>query len=234
MFKINVPENNENYALFERFLAKSFSFATTGLTTILRLLLVTKIRKITDKKILFITSNEQNALKYQNDLQKAFGVKSEILPFQNISMYETVSPNRYDYAEQYRVLTEKPDIVIAPVKALLEKFPQENFYKKNSTTLNVGDEINTKDLAQKFVDLGYKHSTMVSDIGEFSIRGDIVDFYSLDKYPVRIELWGDEIVDIRYFNNETQKSIEKLKSAEILPMYKFSLEKASNDLWQKL
>ena len=62
---------------------------------------------------------------------------------------------------------------------------------------------------------------MVSDIGEFSIRGDIVDFYSLDKHPVRIELWGDEIVDIRYFNNETQKSIEKLKSAEILPMYKF-------------
>ena len=234
MFKINVPENNENYALFERFLAKSFSFAATGLTTILRLLLVTKIRKITDKKILFITSNEQNALKYQNDLQKAFGVKSEILPFQNISMYETVSPNRYDYAEQYRVLTEKPDIVIAPVKALLEKFPQEDFYKKNSTTLNVGDEINTKDLAQKFVDLGYKHSTMVSDIGEFSIRGDIVDFYSLDKHPVRIELWGDEIVDIRYFNNETQKSIEKLKSAEILPMYKFTLEKVSNDLWKKL
>lgn len=234
MFKINVPENNENYALFERFLAKSFSFAATGLTTILRLLLVTKIRKITDKKILFITSNEQNALKYQNDLQKAFGVKSEILPFQNISMYETVSPNRYDYAEQYRVLTEKPNIVIAPVKALLEKFPQENFYKKNSTTLNVGDEINTKDLAQKFVDLGYKHSTMVSDIGEFSIRGDIVDFYSLDKHPVRIELWGDEIVDIRYFNNETQKSIEKLKSAEILPMYKFTLEKVVDDLWQKL
>ena len=149
-------------------------------------------------------------------------------------MYETVSPNRYDYAEQYRVLTEKPDIVIAPVKALLEKFPTKSFYKNNSTTLKIGDEIDTKDLAQKFVNLGYKHSTMVSDIGEFSIRGDIVDFYSLDKHPVRIELWGDEIVDIRYFNNETQKSIEKLKSTEILPMYKFTLEKAADDLWQKL
>lgn len=234
MFKINVPENNENYALFENYLAKKFSFAITGLTTILRLLLVTKIRKITDKKILFVTSNEQNALRYQNDLEKAFGVKSELLPFQNISMYETVSPNRYDYAEQYRVLTEKPDIVIAPVKALLEKFPTKSFYKNNSTTIKIGDEINTKDLAQKFVNLGYKHSTMVSDIGEFSIRGDIVDFYSLDKHPVRIELWGDEIVDIRYFNNETQKSIEKLKSTEILPMYKFTLEKVADDLWQKL
>lgn len=234
MFKINAPENNENYALFENYLAKKFSFAITGLTTILRLLLITKIRKITDKKILFVTSNEQNALRYQNDLEKAFGVKSELLPFQNISMYETVSPNRYDYAEQYRVLTEKPDIVIAPVKALLEKFPTQSFYKNNSTTIKIGDEIDTKNLAQKFVNLGYKHSTMVSDIGEFSIRGDIVDFYSLDKHPVRIELWGDEIVDIRYFNNETQKSIEKLKSAEILPMYKFTLEKVADDLWQKL
>lgn len=234
MFKINAPENNENYALFERFLAKSFSFAATGLTTILRLLLITKIRKITDKKVLFVTSTEQNALRYQNDLLKAFGEKSDLLPFQNISMYETISPNRYDYAEQYRILNEKPDIVIAPVKTILEKFPDENFYKNNSTILKVGDEIDTKILAQKFVDFGYKHSTMVSDIGEFSIRGDIVDFYSLDKHPVRIELWGDEIVDIRYFNNETQKSIEKLKSTEILPMYKFTLSDVSDDLWQKL
>ena len=234
MFKINAPENNENYALFERFLAKSFSFAATGLTTILRLLLITKIRKITDKKVLFVTSTEQNALRYQNDLLKAFGEKSDLLPFQNISMYEMVSPNRYDYAEQYRILNEKPDIVIAPVKTILEKFPDENFYKNNSTILKVGDEIDTKILAQKFVDFGYKHSTMVSDIGEFSIRGDIVDFYSLDKHPVRIELWGDEIVDIRYFNNETQKSIEKLKSTEILPMYKFTLSDVSDDLWQTL
>ncbi len=234
MFKINAPENNENYALFERFLAKSFSFAATGLTTILRLLLITKIRKITDKKVLFVTSTEQNALRYQNDLLKAFGEKSDLLPFQNISMYEMVSPNRYDYAEQYRILNEKPDIVIAPVKTILEKFPDENFYKNNSTILKVGDEIDTKILAQKFVDFGYKHSTMVSDIGEFSIRGDIVDFYSLEKHPVRIELWGDEIVDIRYFNNETQKSIEKLKSTEVLPMYKFTLSDVSDDLWQKL
>ena len=212
MFKINAPENNENYALFERFLTKSFSFAATGLTSILRLLLITKIRKITGKKVFFVTSTEQNALKYQSDLMKAFGEKSDLFPFQNISMYETVSLNRYDYAEQYRILKEKPNIVIAPVKAVLEKFPDEIFYKINSKALKIGDEINTRELAQNFVDLGYKHSTMVSDIGEFSIRGDIVDFYSLDEHPVRIELWGDEIVDIRYFNNETQKSIEKLKS----------------------
>ena len=230
MFKIQSPENDVNYALFERYLAKSFSFAVTGLTTLLRLLLIQKIQKITDKKILVITSTEQNALKYQNDLKKAFGLDADLIPFQNISMYESVPPNRYDYAEQVRILLEKPDIVIAPVKTLLEKFPTEEFYAKNSLNLKVGDEINVKETAQKFVDLGYKHSTMVSDIGEFSIRGDIIDIFSLDKNAVRIELWGDEIVDIRYFNNETQKSIEKVKSVKIMPMYKFTLKNGIPDI----
>lgn len=224
MFNIIAPKNDENYALFEHYLTKSFSFAVTGLTTLLRLLLIQKIQKITEKKVLVITSTEQNALRYQNDLKKAFGVNADLIPFQNISMYESVSPNRYDYAEQVRVLTEKPEVVIAPVKALLEKFPKQKFYEENSVTVKVGDEIDLKKLIQQFVDLGYKRSTMVSDIGEFSVRGDIIDFFSLDKNAVRIELWGDEIVDIRYFNNESQKSIEKIKSAKIMPMYKFTLK----------
>jgi len=141
-----------------------------------------------------------------------------------------VSPNLYDYVEQVRILTEKPDIVIAPVKTLLERFPTQKFYDENSVEIKIGEEIDVKDIAQKFLDLGYKRSTMVSDIGEFSIRGDIIDFYSLDKFPVRIELWGDEIVDIRYFNNETQKSVEKIKSAKIMPMYKFVLPNRHSEL----
>ena len=229
MFNIIAPKNDENYALFEHYLTKSFSFAVTGLTTLLRLLLIQKIQKITEKKVLVITATEQNALRYQNDLKKAFGVNADLIPFQNISMYESVSPNRYDYAEQVRVLTEKPEVVIAPVKALLEKFPKQKFYEENSVTVKVGDEIDLKKLIQQFVDLGYKRSTMVSDIGEFSVRGDIIDFFSLDKNAVRIELWGDEIVDIRYFNKESQKSIEKIKSEKIMPMYKFTLKNGVPD-----
>ena len=232
MFKIGSPENNENYFLFERYVKKSVSFAVTGLTTLLRLLLVQKIRKISDKKVLFVTSTEQNALRYQNDLYKAFGVQASLIPFQNISMYETVQPNRYDYADQVRILLEKPEVVICPVKTLLEKFPNQTFFEKNTIHLNVGDEVDTKDFSQKLVNLGYKRSTMVSDIGEFSVRGDIIDVFSLDKNAVRIELWGDEIVDIRYFDNETQKSIEKLKSVNIMPMYKFILPEIPSDIFK--
>ena len=143
------------------------------------------------------------------------------MPFQNISMYETVSPNLYDYARQVKILQTLPDIVICPVKSLLEKFPSQDFYQDNCININIGDSLDLKELAQKLVKFGYKRSTMVNDISEFSIRGDIADIFGLEDNPVRIELWGDEVVDIRYFNNETQKSTGKTKQIKILPVYKF-------------
>ena len=154
-------------------------------------------------------------------MEKIYGIHPEILPYQNISFYEEINSNKYDYVAQLDVLFSSPDIVIAPIKVFLEKFPNKDFYKKNSIEIKKGDSIDTSKIAEEFIKLGYKRSTMVSDIGEFSIRGDIIDIYSLDKNPVRIELWGDEVVDIRYFNNETQKSVEKIKEVSIRPLYKF-------------
>lgn len=214
-------ENNKNFSHLKRNLILSKSFVITGLTSFLRLLLVQKIAEISKKKVLFITASEQNALKYQNDLKIAFDLKAEVLPYQNVSMYESISPNLYDYSKQLEILNSGSSMIIAPVKALLEKFPDKKFIKKNSITLKVGDEIDLKEFAQKLVNLGYKRSTMVSDISEFSVRGDIIDVFSLEEHPVRIELWGDEIVDLRFFNNETQKSIEKIKEFSIKPVYKF-------------
>ncbi len=211
--------SSEKFQLFKDFVKKSQSFAVTGLTSILRLLLIKTA--LENKKILLVTSTEQNALKFQNDFKNAFDIDASIIPFSNISVYETVSHNLYEYFEQVKVLKEKPNLVICPVKTLLEKFPQSDFYEKNSIKIKVGDEIDLKKLSQDLTNLGYKRSTMVSDMGEYSIRGDIADIFSLNDNPVRIELWGDEVVDIRYFNNETQKSIEKAKETEILPIYKF-------------
>ena len=224
MFRINTDNISESYEDFRAKVKQGKTFAVTGLTSILRLFLLTKIKEYSKKKILFITSTEQNALKYQSDLISAFNINAEVMPFQNISMYETISPNLYDYAQQLKILNSKPNIIICPVKSILEKFPTCEFFKKNKLKIKVGDSIDLKNLAQQLITLGYKKATMVNDISEFSIRGDIADIFSLAGNPVRIELWGDEVVDIRYFNNETQKSIEKVKSVEILPIYKFTLD----------
>lgn len=214
-------ENNKIFQRLARNLKSSKSFSITGLTSFLRLILVQKIAEASDKKILFITASEQNALKYESDLKTVFEKNSQILPYQNVSMYETVSPNLYDYAKQLEVLNSNSKIIIAPVKSMLEKLPAKEFFKEYSIDLKIGEDIDTTKFAQKLIDLGYKRTTMVSDISEFSVRGDIIDVFSLDEHPVRIELWGDEIVDIRFFDNETQKSIEKIKECVIKPVYKF-------------
>lgn len=217
-------ENSKIFPRFKRNLLMSKSFSVTGLTSFLRLLCVEKIKELSDKKVLFIVDSEQKALKYQNDLKHAFDLDSEILPYQNISPYESISSNLYDYSKQLEVLNSKADIIIAPVKSLLEKFPQKDFFDKNSITLKIGEELNMRNFAQKLVDLGYKRSTMVSDISEFSVRGDIIDVFSLHQYPLRIELWGDEIVDLRLFDNESQKSVQKVKEFTIKPVYKFVID----------
>ena len=223
MLNIN-SETNKSVIQLRKSLLAHKSFVITGLTSFLRLFLLNKIKEFSHKKVIFITANEQNALKYQNDLKIAFETNSEVFPYQNVSLYETVSPNLYDYAKQIEILNSTPEIIIIPVKALLEKFPDKNFLNQNSINIKIKDPIDVKEFAQKLVNLGYKRATMVSDIGEFSVRGDIIDVFSLNKSPIRIELWGDEVVDLRFFDNETQKSIEKIKEFAIKPIYKFILD----------
>lgn len=220
----------ETASFFDKFvsnLKKQKSFTFTGLTTFSRLLLVRYIQKLSGKKVLFLTSTEQSAQRYISDMSGIFDINCEILTYQNISPYEALNPSLYDYQKQISCLLSKPDIVICPIKVLTEKFPKESFFDKNSFLLKIGDSIEQSELLKRLIRLGYKRSTMVSDIGEFSIRGDIADIYTLEENPVRIEFWGDEIVDIRYFNNETQKSIEKIESINIKPVYKFILPKDS-------
>ena len=228
-------ENSDLFYQFESYVRASGSFCVTGLTAFLRLLSLKKIKDWSKKKLLFITSTEQNALRYQADLESLFDIKSEIFPFQNASVYEGVNINKYDFAKQISILMDKPDLVIAPVKSLLEKFPDKSFFDKNKLSLKIGDEITQKEMLNKLMQLGFKRSTMVNDIGEFSIRGDITDVYPLGENPVRIEFWGDEIVDIRTFDRETQRSIEKgIKKTDIYPMYKFVVNDTPKDFPKEL
>ena len=220
-------KNYLNIEKIQAFLAKKCSFTVTGLTSFLRL--TSLALAASQKRVIFITATEQNCLKYKHDLEKFYNIDSKIFPYQDVSIYDGVSPNLYKYAEQTEILRNlsSEELLLVPVKALLEKFPEKNFYETNTIKIKTGDEIDTNEFAKKLVNFGYKRVTMVSDIGEFSIRGDIIDVFSFAKNPVRIELWGDEVTDIRFFNNETQRSIEKVQKAEILPVYKFLADEKS-------
>ena len=193
----------------------------SGLVNCLKIVLLAKINY---KKALFIVSTEQKALQFKADLEALFNINAHIFQAQEISPYELLDRNKFQYSEQIKTIIEEPKLVIATVKSLLERFPSKEFLNKNKINIKKGGEIEPGKLGEELINLGYKRVTMVSDVGEFSIRGDIIDIYPLCYEPVRIELWGDEVVDIRFFDIKTQRSYEKTDKFSIYPLYKFILK----------
>ena len=134
------------YDNFVSSIKRGMSFTLTGLTSFSRLLLLDYIRRISGKKILFIVATEQSGIRYSVDFERLFGVNVANMPYQNISPYETLIGNVYDYQNQVDVLLTKPDVVIAPIKVFTEKFPNEDFFSQNSLSLKIGDSISQQEL----------------------------------------------------------------------------------------
>ncbi len=192
------------------------------------LFLIDKILK-NNKKVLYITIDEQTSLKKQKDLYNLLKIDSKIYPSQDIGFYSELEKNSYIYQEQINIALSQPDVVFIHAKALLEKFAPIEFYKKNLIEFKKNETIDYSKIAEKLVNMGYKRTANVVDIGEFALRGDILDIYSLDDNPVRIEFFADTIEDIRYFNPNTQKSIKSVEFARVLPLYKFSLNNENRE-----
>ncbi len=210
-------------------LNKRNSFAVSGITNCAKLLILAQLAIKNAKKLVFVVETEQIALKFHNDLAKLFNIDAVIFPYQDGSIYDSNAKNLYKYARQIDIINNQQNnkIIILPQKALFEKFCDSSFFEKNNIKIKLDEEIDVDKLALSLVKLGYKRKTLVADIGEFSIRGDIIDIFPLRENPIRIELWGETVTDIRIFDAANQKSIKKIDKAVIQPIYKFILDENS-------
>ncbi len=225
-----MPFNNFKFDFINKFLSSGFkkNLLLQGVLSPVDLFLIKDIIH-KGKKVLFVVSDDQTALKYQKDFSNLLNIETEVLPSQEISFYSELDKNYYIYNEQVNIILSKPDIVIAPVKGLFEKFPEPKYYSDSSIIIKKNDNIDYSKIAEKLIKYGYKRVTSVSDIGEFALRGDILDIYTFGKNPVRIEFFADTVEDIRYFNPVSQKSYEHIDSIRILPLYKFILNDTNKE-----
>ena len=83
------------------------------------------------KKVIYITLDEQSSLKAQKDIKNLLNIESEVFPSQEISFYSELEKNYYIYEEQINIIQNQPDIIFMPAKSLLEKFNNQDFYKNN-------------------------------------------------------------------------------------------------------
>ena len=129
------------------------------------------------------------------------------------------------------LINDNKRVVFTDINGYLKKLPNTSDYKEQILELRVGLNIKHSELIDKLYDLGYIKESLVTNIGEIGIRGFVVDIFSVnEEYPVRIEFFGDEIESIRYFDSDTQKSINETEKIEIYP-FSFINNNDSNSLY---
>ena len=109
-------------------------------------------------------------------------------------------------------------IVVATIEGLLESFPMPEDFVDNQLYLKTGMSIDYELLLTNLQNIGLNRESLVESVGEFSVRGGIIDLYSWNyEDPIRLEFFGNEIESIRRFDVITQRSMEILEEVTILP-----------------
>ncbi|HKD06703.1 MAG TPA: transcription-repair coupling factor [Bryobacteraceae bacterium] len=118
-------------------------------------------------------------------------------------------------------------ILVTPVQAALTRTEAPDYYRQLTMRLRVNDEIPFDDLTSHLESVGYEKRDPVEMVGEYSVRGGILDVFSPDEaQPVRIEFFGDTIESIRRFDPESQRSIHKLNECVLQPPSEFQRSRA--------
>lgn len=144
----------------------------------------------------------------------------DVLPGQSISPHAEILATRA--TTLCRLANGFNGITLAPVAAVLTRTEAPPYYQQLTLNLRVKDEIPLDDLAAHLASVGYERRDPVEMVGEYSIRGGILDVFSPEQaQPVRIEFFGDEIESIRRYDPESQRSIHKLNECVLQPLTEF-------------
>lgn len=108
--------------------------------------------------------------------------------------------------------------IVTTVSAVAEKIPESRSLQKQRIVLTTGQQYELEFLIEELVEFGYERSDFVSSVGEFSVRGGLIDVFAFESIdPVRIEFFGDVVDTIRSFEILTQRSKTKIERVAILP-----------------
>ncbi|MCX8052687.1 MAG: transcription-repair coupling factor [Armatimonadetes bacterium] len=195
-----------------------------GLAGAAKGLLLAGVFRETDRTMLIVTYTQEQAERIAEDLPH-YGIPKDrvaFLPSSDSLIYEEGPPDFSIIGERLAALhalaSGKTVIVVAPINAALRRTMPRDTLIRSHASIRVGDRMDLHKFTELLASMGYEHTDIVDHHGEFSKRGGLIDVYaSNEDDPLRIELFGDEIESVRHFDAASQRSIDKVSSALILP-----------------
>jgi transcription-repair coupling factor (superfamily II helicase) len=144
----------------------------------------------------------------------------DVLPLLHLSPHAEVLEQRA--SALWRLATERVPITVLPVAAALLRVARGDYYRQLALHLKVGDEVLLEEVIAHLESVGYEKREPVEAVGQYSVRGGILDVFSPEAAnPARIDLFGDLVESIRRFDVESQRSVLKVETCSILPLSEF-------------
>ncbi|WP_283636366.1 transcription-repair coupling factor [Aquaticitalea lipolytica] len=186
--------------------------------------IISETFKQSEVPFLLVFNDKEEAAFYLNDLELLLNDKDVLFypgsyrrPYQ---IEETDNANVLLRAEVLNRINsrKKPAIIVTYPDALFEKVVTRKELERNTLKISLNDNLSIDFVNEVLFEYQFKRVDFVTEPGEFSVRGGIVDVFSFSHdEPYRIEFFGDEVDSIRTFDVETQLSTEQIKKISIIP-----------------
>lgn len=168
-----------------------------------------------------ITADEQKARQYCEDLRN---YESDVwyYPARDLLFFNADIQGNEITAQRMmvisRILEYGSGTIVTTIDGCMDALVPLEQIRKNTLEIAAGDVLDLDRLKRQLVYMGYERCGRVSSPGQFSIRGGIIDIFTLtEDQPVRIEMWDDEVDTLRYFDRDSQRSLEE--NADCIRIY---------------
>src|SRR5262245_23447974 len=204
--------------------------AVRGLTGSARAYLVSWLQRELDRPLLYVVRHGEAWETARDDVEYFRGraatlpfPEPDALPYDPSSPHPSVTAERLDTLA--RLASGEVGVVVSTVRGVLQKVPRPAKLARALLALRTGEEIAPERLVERLVFLGYERFPEVESVGHCARRGGILDVWPVGwNDPVRVEFDGDTIASLRRFDAGTQRSLEKLQAARVLPRYEIVVE----------
>jgi len=187
-------------------------------------IVIAEVFKKAEKPFLVILNDKEEAAYHLNDLENLVGEKNVLFyPGSYRRPYQIEETDNANVLLRSEVLNrinsqKKPAIIVTYPEALFEKVVTRKELERHTLKIKIGDELSIDFVNEVLFEYNFKRTDFVTEPGEFSVRGGILDVFSFSNdEPYRIEFFGDDVESIRSFDVETQLSTEPITRISIIP-----------------
>ncbi len=187
-------------------------------------MVLASIFKRSELPFLVILNDKEEAAYHLNDLENLLNPENVLFyPGSYRRPYQIEETDNANVLLRSEVLNrinsrKKPALIVTYPEALFEKVVTRKELERNTLKISCNDQLSLDFINEVLFEYKFKRTDFVTEPGEFSVRGGILDVFSFSNdEPYRIEFFGDEVDSIRTFDVETQLSLEQLKKISIIP-----------------